>query len=148
MEFTGTRIVHADVDTVWRHLNSPQTLRVAIPGCQEFTGSTEEGFNAVVSFKLGYFSATFKGAVRLENVDAPHSYTLIGEGKGGLAGYAKAISHVTLTPVPEGTELGYRSEAALGGRLAKLSNSVLGPIATRIADTFFARLQVEMEKPN
>lgn len=148
MDFTGTRIVKADVDTVWKHLNLPATLRVAVPGCQEFSGSTEDGFEAVVKFKLGYFTATFNGTVRLENVQAPHSYTLIGEGQGGLAGFAKAVAHVTLTAVPEGTELGYTADAALGGKLAKMSNRILAPIAIRIADHFFEKLQIEIERPD
>ena len=103
MELSGTRIIAADVATVWAHLNDAETLRACIPGCEDLSGSPHDGFSAVVKQKVGPVKATFKGSVQLENVIPGESYTITGEGKGGVAGFAKGGADVVLTAVDAGT---------------------------------------------
>ena len=145
MELTGTRTIAADRATVWAHLNDPATLQACIPGCQELTGSPDDGFEATVKQKVGPVSATFKGAVTLENIAAPESYTLVGEGKGGVAGFAKGRADVALTEVAEGTELTYTVDAQVGGKLAQLGSRIVGGFARKMADQFFERFQDAVE---
>ena len=145
MELNGTRIISADVDTVWRHLNDAETLKACIPGCEELTGSPEEGFAAVVKQKVGPVKATFKGEVQLENVVPGKSYTINGEGKGGVAGFAKGGADVVLNPVEDGTELVYDAQAKVGGKLAQLGNRIIGGFARKMADEFFDRFQNVVE---
>ncbi|WP_394178165.1 CoxG family protein [Yoonia maritima] len=145
MELTGTRVIAADIDTVWAHLNNAETLQACIPGCQELSGSPDEGFAAVVKQKVGPVSATFKGGVTLENVNAPNSYTIVGEGKGGVAGFAKGRADVTLSTVTEGTELSYVVDAKVGGKLAQLGSRVIGGFAKKMADQFFEKFQETVE---
>lgn len=145
MELIGTRIIAADRATVWTHLNRAETLKVCIPGCEELTGSAENGFEAVVKQKVGPVKATFKGAVTLEDVDAPNSYSIIGEGKGGIAGFAKGAANVVLTDVEGGTELSYHVDAKVGGKLAQLGSRIVGGFAKKMADQFFENFQATVE---
>ena len=145
MELIGTRIIAADRATVWTHLNRAETLKVCIPGCEELTGSAENGFEAVVKQKVGPVKATFKGAVTLEDVDAPNSYRIIGEGKGGIAGFAKGAANVVLTDVEGGTELSYHVDAKVGGKLAQLGSRIVGGFAKKMADQFFENFQTTVE---
>ena len=147
MELNGTRIIAADRQTVWERLNDPETLKQSIPGCQELTGSVDEGFEAVVKQKVGPVSATFKGAVTIENANPPESYRLSGEGKGGVAGFAKGHADVQLNEVPEGTELVYDVQAQVGGKLAQLGNRIVGGFARKMADQFFERFAEQVEGP-
>jgi carbon monoxide dehydrogenase subunit G len=145
MELIGTRIIAADRATVWTHLNRAETLKVCIPGCEDLTGSAENGFEAVVKQKVGPVKATFKGAVTLEDVDAPNSYRIIGEGKGGIAGFAKGAANVVLTDVEGGTELSYHVDAKVGGKLAQLGSRIVGGFAKKMADQFFENFQATVE---
>ena len=145
MEMHGTRIIAADRETVWARLNDAETLKACIPGCEELTGSPEDGFEAVVKQKVGPVKATFKGAVQLENVNAPESYTISGEGKGGVAGFAKGGADVALTEVEEGTELRYDVKANVGGKLAQLGSRIIDGFARKMADQFFERFQNTVE---
>lgn len=145
MELSGTRTIAADRDTVWAHLNDPETLNAAIPGCQSLEGSAEEGFAATVVQKIGPVKATFKGKVTLTDINAPESYRIVGEGNGGIAGFAKGDALVTLREVPEGTELTYEANAALGGKLAQLGSRIVGGVAKRLAGQFFDAFQAEVE---
>jgi carbon monoxide dehydrogenase subunit G len=120
-------------------------LRACIPGCEELTGTPETGFEAVVKQKVGPVKATFKGAVTLEDVNPPQSYRLVGEGKGGVAGFAKGAADVTLADVEGGTELSYNVDAKVGGKLAQLGSRIVGGFAKKMADQFFEDFQAIVE---
>ncbi|MDC1398834.1 SRPBCC domain-containing protein, partial [Octadecabacter sp.] len=81
----------------------------------------------------------------LEDVDAPNSYRIIGEGKGGIAGFAKGAANVVLTDVEGGTELSYHVDAKVGGKLAQLGSRIVGGFAKKMADQFFENFQATVE---
>ncbi len=147
MELTGTRVIAADRATVWRHLNDADTLKASIPGCQELTGSPEEGFQAVVKQKVGPVKATFKGTVTLSDVVEGESYRIAGEGSGGVAGFAKGAAAVRLADVAEGTELTYEVEAHVGGKIAQLGARLINGVARKTADQFFDNFSQHVEQP-
>ena len=145
MELTGTRTIRAPRETVWAKLNDPDTLKACIPGCEELTGSPEDGFDAVVKQKVGPVKATFKGAVTVSDANPPESYRIAGEGKGGVAGFAKGGADVRLTEVPEGTELSYSVDAKVGGKIAQLGSRLIDSFASKMADTFFENFKDHVE---
>ncbi len=145
MELSGTRTINADREAVWAHLNSADTLKTCIPGCEELTGTPEDGFEAVVKQKVGPVKATFKGGVTLEDVKAPDSYRIVGEGKGGVAGFAKGAADVALVTTDDGTELTYHVDAKVGGKLAQLGSRIVGGFAKKMADQFFENFQAVVE---
>jgi uncharacterized protein len=145
MELSGSRFIAADIDTVWTHLNTPETLRLCIPGCEDLTGSPDIRFAATVKQKVGPVSATLKGEVTLENVIPGKSYTIVGEGKGGVAGFAKGSADVLLETVDGGTNLAYTATAKVGGKLAQLGSRIIGGFAKKMADQFFERFQSTVE---
>lgn len=145
MELEGTRLIAAPRETVWAHLNNAETLKACIPGCEELTGSPEDGFEAVVKQKVGPVKATFKGEVTLADVNAPDSYRIVGEGKGGVAGFAKGSADVSLADVGGATELTYHVDAKVGGKLAQLGSRIVGGFAKKMADQFFENFQAVVE---
>ncbi|MAM62698.1 carbon monoxide dehydrogenase subunit G [Maritimibacter sp. UBA3975] len=146
MEMSGSRTIAADRETVWNHLNDADTLRACIPGCEELEGSPDEGFQAVVKQKVGPVKATFKGSVTLEDINAPESYRIVGEGKGGVAGFAKGGADVSLKDVEGGTELSYEVDAKVGGKLAQLGSRVVNGFAKKMVDSFFERFEQVVEE--
>ncbi len=149
MNLTGSRVIAADRGTVWAALNDADVLRACIPGCQSLTGTPAEGFEATVVQKVGPVKATFTGAVRLENIVDGESYAIIGEGKGGAAGFAKGRSDVRLRDAEGGgTELSYDVTATVGGKLAQLGSRIIDGFAKKMADDFFDRFQIAVEGPD
>lgn len=147
MELKGSRLIAADRATVWARLNDAETLKACIPGCQELTGSPEDGFEAVVTQKVGPVKATFKGKVTLTDVVPAESYRIVGEGSGGIAGFAKGAAAVHLTDTEDGTELVYDVDASVGGKIAQLGARLIGGFARKMADEFFNRFQAQVEGP-
>lgn len=148
MELHSSRHIAADRMQVWAALNEAEVLKACIPGCEELTGSPEEGFEATVKQKVGPVKATFKGAVTLSDVVPGESYTISGEGKGGVAGFAKGAAQVRLADHPDGgTELSYDVDAKVGGKIAQLGSRLVDSFATKMADQFFERFQNHLEGP-
>ena len=145
MELHGTRVIAADRATVWARLNDPETLKASIPGCEELTGSPEEGFEAVVKQKVGPVRATFRGKVTLSDMVEGESYRISGEGSGGVAGFAKGAANVRLADVEGGTELTYDVDAHVGGKIAQLGARLITGFARKTADQFFENFQAEVE---
>ncbi|MEM8789279.1 MAG: carbon monoxide dehydrogenase subunit G [Pseudomonadota bacterium] len=147
MQMTDMKEIAASPDIVWAALLDPEVLKACVPGCQELTGSAEDGFEATVVQKVGPVKATFKGAVRIEDMAAPESLTLVGEGKGGAAGFAKGAAKVRLEPAGTGTALHYEVEAKVGGKLAQLGSRIIDGFAKKMADQFFTRFRETVEGP-
>jgi uncharacterized protein len=60
-----------------------------------------------VAIKIGPVSAKFSGKVSLSDIQAPNSYALNFEAQGGVAGFGKGESQVSLHPHADGCELKY-----------------------------------------
>jgi len=138
MELKGEYRVPAPREHVWAMLNDPAVLRECIPGCESLEGSATEGFAARVTTKVGPVKATFNGQVTLSNVNPPESYTISGEGKGGVAGFAKGGADVHLAPDGDATILTYTVNAQVGGKLAQLGSRLIDSTAKKLADQFFS----------
>lgn len=147
MQMSDTREIAADRATVWAALLSPEVLKECVPGASEVTGTPEDGFEAVVTQKVGPVKATFKGAVSVSNMVELQSLTLTGEGKGGAAGFAKGGADVRLEDIEGGTRLSYDVEAKVGGKLAQLGSRIVDGFAKKMADQFFANLEAVIEGP-
>lgn len=138
MDFTGEERIAAPRDAVWAALNDPEIMRGCIPGCQSIERLSPLEFEATIKVRFSLLSATFHGLLTLSNVDAPKSYTLSAEGKGGLAGFARGSADVVLEESGAETILHYRAKAELGGRLAQLGELLLDSTSQKLAEGFFS----------
>ena len=137
MELTGEHRIAAPAAKVWRALNDPRILKKCIPGCQSMKKISATKFTATVRTKIGPVSAKFACAVTLSDLDPPRSYTISGEGKGGVAGFAKGSARVTLEAEGAATVLRYVADAKVGGKLAQLGSRLIAGTARRLAERFF-----------
>jgi uncharacterized protein len=148
MKLTDTREIKADPQVVWEAILNPEVLKECIPGCESLTGSIADGYEAVVKQKVGPVSATFTGLVHLSDIIEGQSLKISGEGKGGVAGFAKGGATVAFEPMPGGTRLTYEAEAAVGGKIAQLGSRIIDSFAKKLADEFFTRFQEAVEEPD
>ena len=145
MQMSDSRTIKAPREVVWEAILNPEVLKACVPGCTEMSGSAEEGFEATVVQKVGPVKATFKGQVNLEDMDAPNTVKLVGEGKGGAAGFAKGSAVVRLEEAEDGTLLTYDVDASVGGKLAQLGSRIIDGFAKKMADQFFENLRIAIE---
>jgi carbon monoxide dehydrogenase subunit G len=152
MQLTGEVTIAAARSRVWAALNDPQVLARCIEGVETLTRVADEKgerFEGKMNAKVGPVRATFTGQVSLTNVVEPESYVLVGEGKGGVAGFAKGEAAVRLAePAPGQTQLSYDVTSSVGGKLAQLGARLIEGTAKGYAESFFAKLKVEVETPD
>jgi len=173
MEMLGNRRLGVTQQQAWEALNDPETLKKCIPGCDKFELTGENQYSVALALKIGPVSAKFSGKVVLSDIVAPDGYKLTFEGQGGVAGFAKGSSSVTLRPLadgasavgdaapakavpveaiaveaapsPAGCELDYTVQAQVGGKIAQLGQRLIDGAAKSTADDFFKRFDAEMQ---
>ena len=137
MEMSGEHQIPANRTEVWKALNDPIILQSSIPGCTELEAIDTQHLKATVALKIGPVSAKFKGEVELSDIIEPESYRISGEGKGGVAGFAKGGANVTLEENDDGTLLKYNVDAKIGGKLAQLGSRLIDSTSKKLAGKFF-----------
>lgn len=140
MDMAGEYRIPAPRQRVWEALNDPEVLKASIPGCETLDKISEDELSARVKAKVGPVSATFLGKVTLSELNPPESYTISGEGSGGVAGFAKGGARVRLADADgAGTVLTYDAKADVGGKLAQIGSRLVQGTAKKMADDFFGR---------
>ena len=139
MTMTGEVQLAASRQTVWEKLNDPDVLKATIPGCESLEKTSDTGFAAVAVTKIGPVKARWKGKVTLTDLDPPNGYKIVGEGEGGVAGFAKGSADVRLSDKDGGTLLTYSVDAQIGGKLAQLVQRLINGAAKKMADEFFQK---------
>ncbi len=139
MDMTGEQRISASRSVVWEALNDPDVLKQSISGCEKLDKTSPTDFSATVTAKIGPVKAKFNGAVTLSDLNPPESYTISGEGKGGVAGFVKGQANVSLTEDGSETVLSYKVKAQVGGKLAQLGSRLIASTARKMADDFFKR---------
>ncbi|MDP4022981.1 carbon monoxide dehydrogenase subunit G [Methylobacterium sp. NEAU 140] len=139
MDIGGTYRIPVPREAVWTALNDPAVLGRCIPGCKELTQVSPEEMAAKVALKIGPVSATFAGTVLLEDIRAPEGYTLVGQGNGGMAGFAKGRAVVSLAQEGPETVLTYAAKAEIGGKIATLGGRLMQATSRKLADEFFGK---------
>jgi len=145
MEIKGKYIIASTREEVFAALNDPDTLKECIPGCESFTRTNDSEFDANILASIGPVKARFKTVVKLENVRAPESYTIVGSSKSGTAGFARGNADVVLESVPNGTELSYSANLKVGGKLAQVGSRLVSGATKKTADEFFGSLSTRLD---
>ncbi len=139
LNMNGEVLLPADRPTVWAKLNDADVLKACIPGCESLEKTSDTDFHAVAKIKIGPVGARFKGSITLSDLDPPNSYRISGQGDGGISGFAKGGANVRLEDADGGqTLLIYDVDAQVGGKIAQLGGRLIGSVAKKNADEFFA----------
>jgi carbon monoxide dehydrogenase subunit G len=140
MKMTGEEVIAAPRQAVWDALNDPEILKQAITGCEEIKKKSDTEFDAKVTAKVGPVKASFIGNVKLSKLNPPRSYVISGEGKGGVAGFAKGGATVRLSDTGDSaTKLSYDVDAQVGGKLAQIGSRLIDSTAKKMAADFFKK---------
>jgi uncharacterized protein len=138
MEMNGEELIPLSQDTTWRALNDTQILKDCIPGCESIDKQSDNEYLLTMVARVGPVSAKFKGKMTLADVEPPRAYTLVFEGQGGVAGFAKGEASVQLAPEGEATRLSYAVKAMVGGKLAQVGARLIDGVAKKLSAQFFA----------
>jgi carbon monoxide dehydrogenase subunit G len=149
MELTETHTLPVAQQQTWDALNDTEILRACIPGCESIDPDGENAYLVALSAAVGPVKARFKGRMQLTDIDAPNTYTIVFEGQGGAAGFAKGNAQVMLEADGDAaTRLSYTAHAQVGGKLAQIGSRLVDGAARKIAGEFFKRFSAQLSGDN
>ncbi|MGB7405008.1 MAG: carbon monoxide dehydrogenase subunit G, partial [Pacificimonas sp.] len=102
MQITGETKIEAARRRVWDALMDPDVLARCIDGVDRLERDEDGNFDGKMNAKVGPVRATFIGKVSIVEADEPSRYVLKGEGKGGVAGFAKGGAEIDLHEEDDG----------------------------------------------
>ena len=143
MKISGTHEINALRDLVFASLVDPQILQRCIPGCESLERTAENAYVATMKAGIGPVKGTFKGHVRLEDVQPPWHYRMIVDGKGG-PGFVKGTGEFDLIDNEGATAIAYNGEMQVGGVIAGVGQRMIEAAAKMLAAKFFGELEKQI----
>ncbi|TDD71364.1 carbon monoxide dehydrogenase [Jiangella aurantiaca] len=138
MKVTGTAVLHAPRDEVWKALNDPAVLVRTIPGCHRLEEAGPDRYKMTVTAGVGSIKGTYAGDVALHDQQEPASFVMTASGA-GAPGTVSADVRVRLTEDGSGTtRLDYDADAIVGGMIGGVGQRMLAGVAKKTAGEFFA----------
>ena len=144
MEIKGSYHLPCDPQRAWEALNDPELLKACLKGCERLEKTADDRFEGTVQAKVGPVNARFSGSLTQTEINAPHGCTMVFEGQGGVAGFAKGQADVKLDAVDGGTQLSYIADAKIGGKLAQMGARLVEGTARSMAEDFFGTFSVAL----
>ncbi len=146
MRIENTRELPCSQQHAWDALNSDAVLQACIPGCESLTRSTPNQMQVMVMAALGPVRARFKAQLELQDLTSPHSYRVVFDGQGGVAGFGKGAALVKLAPIDAARcTMSYEVDVQIGGKLAQIGSRVVDAAAQKIIGEFFERFEAQLQ---
>ena len=140
MKIKSEHTVSAHREKVWEHLTDPDLLSQCIPGCEELKATGSDTYEATIKVGVAGIKGTYKGRVTLENMQSPSAYRLMVEGKSTI-GFLKGACDFQLEETnSHETRVELAGELAVGGKLARVGQRIIGSAAKMTIGQFFKQI--------
>ena len=142
----GSFTVEAPREEVWRCITDPAVMAPCVPGCEAIETVDSRNYKARVKVEFGPIKASFNLGVEITEENPPDSVRSITRGEeGSRASIVSAHNLLQLVPLDDRrTEIRYRSEVSVVGRLGKFGLGMMRKKADQLGkqfgDRFTARL--------
>ncbi len=124
MKITGSYTIDAPREQVWDALNNIDVLARVVPGCQRLEQTGDNEFEGTIKIGIQTIRGTYNGRIRLEDVQPPHHYKLIANGK-SANGIVDGTGIVDLEDQGDKTLLKYSGDANVAGTLASVGQRLI-----------------------
>jgi len=131
MNVAGEYTFDAPQELVWNALLDPDVLASVMPGGEGFEEIGENEYAGNLKIKVGPVQGKFTGNIKLSDIMAPQSYSIMVDGK-GAPGFVKASGALKLDGQGESTHMSYEGMAQIGGRIASVGQRLLDASAKSI----------------
>jgi carbon monoxide dehydrogenase subunit G len=144
LKLDGNYTIAAPRERVYEKLRDPAYLKECIPNCESLELQSDGRYLARIKAGVGAVRGTFTGHVEIADEIAPSSYRLLIEGAGG-PGFIKGEAAVSLSVVPEGTNVAVAGDGQVGGMIAGVGQRVLLPAGRMMMNKFFVDMKTKIE---
>ena len=136
----------ASPETLMVHLFDAGLMASCLPGCEKLEAIDADSYRAVVVIAMAGIKARFDLQVAITKRDERNVWAVTRGDEGGNASNLQADSQVSLEALPEGTQVRYRSEVSVTGRLGRFALGMMKKKAQSMGDEFAVNLQRKLEQ--
>jgi uncharacterized protein len=147
IEIRETFQVQAPIDAVWQFVTDPRQVVVCMPGATLDEVVDDHTFLGNVRVKVGAITASYKGRVRLTQVDHErHTLQMVAEGRetGGGMATGKMQSRLRALSAAQ-TEVVTEASVDLTGRLMQVGRGMIQGVAQQLFQHFIAGVKQRLE---
>ena len=147
MIFEGTISVPHSRDKVWDFVLDIQKFSSCMPGLDSVDQVDDNTFDGVITAKVGPISGRFNFRSSITNKNPKESLTVTIDGKDSVTA-SSIIANVNARleePQANHTEMSYKADVEIKGRLAILGDMILRATTSLILDEFTKRLRKAMD---
>ncbi|HEV2474538.1 MAG TPA: SRPBCC domain-containing protein [Ktedonobacteraceae bacterium] len=146
MDISGNQKVRANRQQVFQALLDPAVLKSSVPGCEsaEFVEfPTGRQLKLVVSPNLPGFKGPYNIFLQTGEVIAPSRVVMIAEPTSSF-GSVKATCAIDLADDAEGTQLSYKAEAEVSGKIAGVPDIAINTAVKMGLGQFFKNFEKQV----
>jgi carbon monoxide dehydrogenase subunit G len=145
MLIEGQFTVQAPPDALMRHLFDAEVMASCVPGCERLEKLDEDRFRSVVVVSMAGVQARFDLLSEVTQREALAVSAVTRGEEGGQASTLQAETRLTLAPAEGGTQVAYRSDVTLTGRLGRFALGMMKKKAQSMGDEFAGNLRTRLE---
>jgi carbon monoxide dehydrogenase subunit G len=140
----GTYPLPGTPERIWDLLMDPEVLAKAMPGTRSLTRTAPERYEGKMAVGIGPITAAeFDLVITLSDLVKPVSYTMNIDGKGRF-GFTRGSARVELAPDGDRTEMRYKADLQVGGKIAGLGQRLLESVSKMMMRQGLEALQREL----
>jgi carbon monoxide dehydrogenase subunit G len=122
----------------------PEVLAKAMPGTRSLEQTGPGRYEGKMAVGIGPITAAeFDLVISLADQVRPQSYTMLIDGKGRF-GFSRGTAKVELAPQGDQTEMRYRADLQVGGKIAGLGQRLLDSVSRMLTRQGLEALQREV----
>lgn len=147
MTFEDRFTVQAPVERVWAFLRDPERVAQCIPGTEGIDVIDDRHYHVVAGAKVSFLSVSFAMNVTVTEIEEPVRLVSVAEGMDArIKERVKLSSALTLEPRgPAATEVSYRIDLTVFGKLASLGLGVIKVKAKQMTADFATCIRTRLE---
>lgn len=147
MILDGKFSVAAPVERVWQFILDVPAVSGCLPGCEKVEATANGKYLAVISARVGPIHARVNASTGVGDVEPLRRLSIQGEGKDALtASPVRAKLELTLVSLsPQETEISYRANVFVGGRLGQFGDGIIRETANVIIQGFIPNFKARLE---
>jgi len=139
--------VKSPIQKLWDSLLDPQIIGPCIPGCEAVEPINDREYDSVIKAKVGFIAVRFKIKTVIEEIVPYRFIRTVGKGnEQKKLGHFKQKTEINFNELSENeTELSYRSDVSIVGKLATFGDRILRAKAKEIGKQFAEAVKKRME---
>lgn len=147
MNIQGKYLIAAPRQKVWSLLMDFEVLERITPGISQLLPLGKDKYKAISKIKIGPVKGIFEGDLEIKDMVENSTATLVLDQKSKI-GNVTANIIIQLNTVENSTEIDYKGEAKLSGKLAMMGQRIIGGVISSLSKQFFAALDKEIKNVN